>query len=138
MDEDDEDGLEAEEREQELEQDRTRWSGWRPHPPGAPNPERVLYVPQLVFGYLYTSSNYGDDKDTTGRDKGGRNGLGAKLANMFATRFRVDCVDGIRWKRFRVEWEHNMRKRHAPEVTASSRCDVMPKRSGSGTNEISV
>jgi DNA topoisomerase-2 len=88
--------------------------------------EENMYVPQLVFGYLYTSSNYGngtEDKDTAGREKGGRNGLGAKLANMFATRFRVDCLDSRRRKRFRMEWENNMRTRRAPVVT-----DVVPKR----------
>src|SRR3989344_5734737 len=42
---------------------------------------------------------------------------------MFATRFRVDCLDSRRRKRFRMEWENNMRTRRAPVVT-----DVVPKR----------
>lgn len=40
-----------------------------------------IYVPELIFGHLLTSSNYDDeDKKVTG----GRNGYGAKLANIFS------------------------------------------------------
>jgi DNA topoisomerase-2 len=75
--------------------------------------EEQLYTPELVFGHLYTSSNYTDND--------GRHGLGAKLANIFSTHFRVECLDNRRRKRFRMEWEHNMRTRHEPVVT-----DVAP------------
>ena len=39
-----------------------------------------IYVPELIFGHLLTSSNYDDDEKKT---TGGRNGYGAKLANIF-------------------------------------------------------
>lgn len=43
-----------------------------------------VYVPELIFGHLLTSSNYDDSmKKVTG----GRNGFGAKLANIFSTKF---------------------------------------------------
>ncbi|KAJ3058015.1 DNA topoisomerase 2-alpha, partial [Rhizoclosmatium hyalinum] len=39
-----------------------------------------VYVPELIFGHLLTSSNYDDsEKKVTG----GRNGYGAKLCNIF-------------------------------------------------------
>ena len=42
-----------------------------------------MYVPELIFGHLLTGSNFSDnDKKTTG----GRNGYGAKLANIFSVR----------------------------------------------------
>ncbi len=72
------------------------------------------------FTHLYTSSNYNDDDH---EETGGRLGLGAKLANLFSTHFRVECLDSQRRKRFRMEWEHNMNTRHERVVT-----DVAPKR----------
>ncbi len=45
--------------------------------------EEKVYVPELIFGHLLTGSNFSDsDKKTTG----GRNGYGAKLANIFSVR----------------------------------------------------
>ncbi|XRA97708.1 DNA topoisomerase 2 [Pycnococcus provasolii] len=53
--------------------------------------EEGVYVPELIFGHLLTSSNYDDsEKKTTG----GRNGYGAKLANIFSTEFVVETADG--------------------------------------------
>lgn len=40
------------------------------------------YVPEMIFGQLLTSSNY---NDTEKKVTGGRNGFGAKLANIFST-----------------------------------------------------
>ena len=45
-----------------------------------------MYVPQLIFGNLLTSSNYNDNiKKVTG----GRNGYGAKLTNIFSNIFII-------------------------------------------------
>jgi len=41
-----------------------------------------IYVPEMIFGHLLTSSNYEDDEKKV---TGGRNGYGAKLANIFST-----------------------------------------------------
>ncbi|CAG8665017.1 10770_t:CDS:2, partial [Paraglomus occultum] len=41
-----------------------------------------VYVPELIFGHLLTSSNY---DDTEKKVTGGRNGYGAKLCNIFST-----------------------------------------------------
>ena len=40
----------------------------------------------MIFGHLLTSSNY---NDTVKKVVGGRNGFGAKLANIFSTKFTV-------------------------------------------------
>merc|ERR1711974_345404 len=40
-----------------------------------------VYVPELIFGHLLTSSNY---DDTEKKVTGGRNGYGAKLCNIFS------------------------------------------------------
>ncbi|OQS54833.1 top2 [Ecytonucleospora hepatopenaei] len=48
-----------------------------------------VYVPELIFGHLLTSSNY-DDKEK--KVTGGRNGYGAKLCNIFSSEFTVETV----------------------------------------------
>lgn len=50
------------------------------------------YVPEMIFGNLRTSENY----DQTGKIIGGKNGFGAKLANIFSTEFIVETVDSDR------------------------------------------
>ncbi|NWH21952.1 TOP2B topoisomerase, partial [Grus americana] len=48
-----------------------------------------VYVPALIFGQLLTSSNYDDDEKKV---TGGRNGYGAKLCNIFSTKFTVETA----------------------------------------------
>ena len=52
--------------------------------------EHKIYVPELVFGHLLTSSNYNDNQQKT---TGGRNGFGAKLCNIFSKKFVVETAD---------------------------------------------
>ena len=69
------------------------------------HPVHKTLVPSMIFGELLTSSNY-DDNDE--RITGGRNGLGAKLCCIFATKFVVEIDDAKRNKRFKQEWTENM------------------------------
>jgi DNA topoisomerase-2 len=52
--------------------------------PVAIHKEHKVYIAELIFGHLLTSSNYEDDVK---KIVGGRNGYGAKLANIFSKRF---------------------------------------------------
>merc|ERR1719399_2039872 len=67
--------------------------------------EHNMYVPEMVFGHLLTSDNYDDDEEKV---TGGRNGYGAKLTNIFSTKFMITCADGKRGKRYEQVWEANM------------------------------
>ena len=72
-----------------------------------------IYVPELIFGNLLTSSNYNDkEKKVTG----GRNGYGAKLANIFSTKFVVETCDGKRKKRYKQVFEKNMSVKNPPQI----------------------
>nr|GEW87826.1 DNA topoisomerase 2-like [Tanacetum cinerariifolium] len=74
----------------------------------------VVYVPELIFGHLLTSSNYDDlIKKTTGA----RNGYGAKLANIFSTEFTIETADGKRNKRYKQVFTNNMAKKSEPTIT---------------------
>lgn len=57
-----------------------------------------VYVPELIFGHLLTSSNYDDTEQKT---TGGRNGFGAKLANIYSTEFIIETADGERGKKYK-------------------------------------
>nr|XP_043611251.1 DNA topoisomerase 2 [Erigeron canadensis] len=76
--------------------------------------EEGVYVPELIFGHLLTSSNYDDSiKKTTG----GRNGYGAKLANIFSTEFTIETADGKRNRRYKQVFTSNMGKKSEPTIT---------------------
>ncbi|SMQ45370.1 unnamed protein product [Zymoseptoria tritici ST99CH_3D7] len=64
-----------------------------------------IYIPEMIFGHLLTGSNYDDDQAKT---TGGRNGYGAKLANIYSTEFELDTVDMKTKQRYRQVWKNNM------------------------------
>ena len=64
-----------------------------------------MWIPELIFGHLLTSSNYNDDEQ---RVTGGRNGYGAKLANVFSFQFKIKICDGK--KLYEQTWTKNMSK----------------------------
>uniref|UniRef100_A0A8B9IX34 DNA topoisomerase 2 n=1 Tax=Amazona collaria TaxID=241587 RepID=A0A8B9IX34_9PSIT len=66
-----------------------------------------VYVPALIFGQLLTSSNYDDNEKKV---TGGRNGYGAKLCNIFSTKFTVETACREYKKLFRQTWTDNMGK----------------------------
>uniref|UniRef100_A0A8D2MH44 DNA topoisomerase 2 n=1 Tax=Zonotrichia albicollis TaxID=44394 RepID=A0A8D2MH44_ZONAL len=66
-----------------------------------------VYVPALIFGQLLTSSNYDDNEKKV---TGGRNGYGAKLCNIFSTKFTVETGCREYKKLFKQTWTDNMGK----------------------------
>ena len=70
-----------------------------------------IWIPELIFGHLLTSSNYNDDEQ---RVTGGRNGYGAKLANVFSSMFKIEVSDGK--KIYKQTWTNNMSVTGAPEI----------------------
>ena len=77
-----------------------------------------MYVPQMVFGELLTGDNYDDKED---RVVGGRNGYGAKLANVFSSQFSVETLDTKSGKKYAQTWTNNMGKVQKPKITAAGR-----------------
>eukprot|EP00808_Paulinella_micropora_P013381 g49991.t1 len=72
-----------------------------------------IYIPELIFGHLLTSSNYDDSKERYG---GGRHGYGAKLTNIFSSHFSVHIKDGTRGKEFKQEFTNNMLTQTEPRI----------------------
>jgi DNA topoisomerase-2 len=67
--------------------------------------ELGIYIPEMIFGMLRTSSNYNDNEK---RITGGLNGLGAKLTNIFSTSFKLETVDSTNKLYFELEWTNSM------------------------------
>ena len=74
---------------------------------------KPIWIPELIFGHLLTSSNYNDEEQ---RVTGGRNGYGAKLANVFSSKFWAVISDGK--KIYRQIWYDNMSRCDAPIIEA--------------------
>ncbi|XP_078520094.1 DNA topoisomerase 2-beta isoform X2 [Lissotriton helveticus] len=72
-----------------------------------------VYVPALIFGQLLTSSNYDDEEKKV---TGGRNGYGAKLCNIFSTKFTVETACKEYKHSFKQVWMNNMMKTTDPKI----------------------
>jgi DNA topoisomerase-2 len=89
--------------------------------------EHKCHVPALIFGHLLTGSNFDDkEKKTTG----GRNGYGAKLANIFSTEFTVECLDSGQGLKFKQTFRNNMGTAEEPSV---KKCTAAEKKRGDYT-----
>ncbi|TPX68586.1 hypothetical protein SpCBS45565_g03046 [Spizellomyces sp. 'palustris'] len=77
-----------------------------------------VYVPELIFGHLLTSSNYDDNQK---KITGGRNGYGAKLCNIFSTEFIVETADSVTGRKFIQMHSDNMSRKSAPKITSNPR-----------------
>lgn len=73
-----------------------------------------IYIPEMIFGELLTSENYDDSKKRT---VGGRNGYGAKLANIFSLRFIIEIVDPKSGQKYIQEFSKNMTEKTKPKIT---------------------
>ena len=74
-----------------------------------------MYIPQLIFGNLLTSSNYDDNEKKV---TGGRNGYGAKLCNIFSTEFTVHTADKKNNKEYTQTWRNNMAEVGTPKIVS--------------------
>ncbi|GES91633.1 DNA topoisomerase II [Rhizophagus clarus] len=80
--------------------------------------EENVYVPELIFGHLLTSSNYNDNEKKV---TGGRNGYGAKLTNIFSTEFIIETVDSSAGKKYRQIFRDNMSVKESPKISSYSK-----------------
>ena len=75
-----------------------------------------IYVPQMIFGRMRTSSNYNDDEDRSGL---GTNGVGSSLVNIFSSYFSVTTDDGK--KRWTGNWRNNMTEFYDEKIEKSTK-----------------
>jgi DNA gyrase/topoisomerase IV subunit B len=80
----------------------------------AQHPEYNIWIPELIFGHLRTSTNY--DK-TEKKIVGGKNGFGFKLVLIWSTYGSVETVDHIRNLKYYQEFKNNLDEIGAPSIT---------------------
>lgn len=80
----------------------------------AQHPEHKLWIPEMIFGHLRTSTNY--DK-TEKKIVGGKNGFGFKLVLIWSTYGSVETVDHIRALKYKQEFKNNLEEICKPSIT---------------------
>jgi DNA topoisomerase-2 len=81
------------------------------------HPQEKVYIPEMIFGHLLTSTNYKDDGDMKEMITGGKNGYGAKLTNIYSRKFTVCTNDIASGKKYTQTWTDNMSKTGKPVIT---------------------
>ena len=80
----------------------------------AEHPEHKVWIPQMIFGELLTSTNYNKDEKKL---VGGKNGYGVKLVNIFAKEMKVVIHDKARKLLYQQTFADNMTTIGKPDVT---------------------
>jgi len=80
----------------------------------AEHPEYKVWIPELIFGHLRTSTNY--DK-TEKKIVGGKNGFGFKLVLIWSTHGSIETVDHVRGLKYTQEFRDNLDVIGKPVIT---------------------
>ena len=80
----------------------------------AKHPENKLWIPEMIFGHLRTSTNY--DKSEK-KIVGGKNGFGFKLVLIWSVYGRVETVDHTRGLKYVQEFHNNLDNIDPPTIT---------------------
>lgn len=81
----------------------------------AQHPEHKMWIPEMIFGHLRTSTNYAEDKKE--KIVGGKNGFGFKLVLVWSTWGSVETVDHVRGLKYTQEFKANLTEICAPKIT---------------------
>jgi DNA topoisomerase-2 len=77
------------------------------------HPTYDLWIPEMIFGHLRSSTNYGKEQKITG----GKNGFGFKLVLVWSTWGRIETVDAKRELKYTQVFENNLSKINPPKIT---------------------
>ena len=80
----------------------------------AKHPEYDIWIPEMVFGHLRTSTNYNKDEK---RIVGGKNGFGFKLVLIWSLYGRVETIDHTRGLKYVQEYHNNLDNISPPVIT---------------------
>ena len=78
------------------------------------HPTYKIWIPELIFGHLRTSTNYNKDEQKT---TGGKNGFGFKLVLIWSTWGEIETVDAKRELKYHQVFENNLDVIHKPKIT---------------------
>jgi len=83
----------------------------------AKHPENGLWIPEMIFGHLRTSTNYNKDEK---KIVGGKNGFGFKLVLIWSTYGYIETVDHKRGLKYTQEFKGNLDEIGKPKITQAS------------------
>ena len=86
----------------------------------AEHPEYKIWIPEMIFAHLRTSTNY--DKAEK-KIVGGKNGFGIKLVFIWSSWGKVETVDHIRGLKYSQEFHNNLDIIDKPKIT---KCKTKP------------
>ena len=72
----------------------------------AKHPENKLWIPEMIFGHLRTSTNYNKDEK---KIVGGKNGFGFKLVLIYSKWGKIETVDHTRGKKYKQTFRDNLK-----------------------------
>ena len=78
------------------------------------HPEYNVWIPELIFGHLRTSTNY--DKEEK-KIVGGKNGFGFKLVLIWSTWGKIETVDAKTGQKYVQEFKDNLNIIEKPQIT---------------------
>ena len=84
------------------------------------HPEHDIWIPEMIFGHLRTSTNY--DKNEK-KIVGGVNGLGIKLIFIWSVMGEIETVDHTRKLKYTQSFENNLEVKGTPKIVA---CKTKP------------
>jgi len=73
-----------------------------------------VWIPELVFGHLRTSTNYNKEEK---KIVGGKNGFGFKLVLIWSSYGRIETIDHIRGLKYIQEYKNNLDEICKPSIT---------------------
>ena len=83
----------------------------------AKHPVNNLWIPEMIFGHLRTSTNYNKDEK---KIVGGKNGFGFKLVLIWSLYGRIETVDHTRGLKYIQEFKNNLDVICPPVITKFS------------------
>ena len=80
------------------------------------HPEYDIWIPEMIFGHLRTSTNY--DKSQK-KITGGKNGFGFKLVLIWSVWGKIETVDHVRGLKYTQEFDNNLNIIKTPIIQKS-------------------
>lgn len=80
----------------------------------AKHPQYGLWIPEMIFGHLRTSTNYNKNEK---KIVGGKNGFGIKLVFIWSTYGYLETVDHVRGLKYVQEFKNNLSEICPPVIT---------------------
>ena len=84
----------------------------------AEHPEHKIWIPEMIFAHLRTSTNYDEKKKE--KIVGGKNGFGFKLVLIWSTWGKIETIDHTRNLKYVQEFSDNLNIIGKPKITKCS------------------